>query len=164
MRNLSDLNDLYNVLDVILLMVIIENRFQEMQNETGYNWRKINSASKLSGCIQREQSKCILALPTNNCHVEIFEKTLSRGFSCVNTRLSFDTEFFMPNLIEKDFNKMNIDQSFKAFKRDDLKLVYKVKFDKQKKHEKKRVVTKILKLDENNQYGYSMRKQLPTGL
>ena len=134
MRNLSDLNDLYNVQDVILLMVIIENRFQEMQNETGYNPRKINSASKLRSCIQREQSKCILALPTNNCHVEIFEKT--GGFGCVNTRLLFDTVHLMPNLIEKDFNKMNIDQSFKAFKRNDLKLVYKVKFDDQKKHEK----------------------------
>ena len=84
MGNLSDLNDLYNVQNVILPMVIIENRFQEMQNKTGYNPRKINSASKLSGCIQREQSKCILALPTNNFHVEIFEKALSGGFSCVN--------------------------------------------------------------------------------
>ena len=43
----------------------------------------------------------------------------------------------MPNLIEKDFNKMNINQSFKVFKRDDLKLVYKVKFEDKKKHEKK---------------------------
>ena len=136
MRNLSDLHDLYNVQDMILLIVIIENRFQEMQNEAGYNPRKINSTSKLSGCIQREQSKCILALPTNNCHVKIFERTLSGGFSCVNTRLSFDTELLIPNLIEKDFNKMNVDQSFKAFKCDDLKLVYKVKFDDQKKHEK----------------------------
>ena len=135
-------------------MVIIENRFQEMQSKTGYNPRKINSSSKLSHCIQREQSKFILVLPTNNCHVEIFGKTLSGGSSCVNTRLLFDTDLLMPNLIEKDFDKMNIDQSFKAFKRDDLKLVYKVKFDNQKKHEKKRVVTKILKLGENNQYGY----------
>ena len=55
MRNLSDLNDLYNVQNVILPMVIIENRFQEMQNKTGYNPRKTNLASKLSGCIQREQ-------------------------------------------------------------------------------------------------------------
>ena len=136
MGNLSDLNDLYNVQDVILLMVIIENRFQEVQNGTGYNPRKISSASKLR-CIQREQSECVLALPTNNCHVEIFEKTLSGGFSCVNTRLSIDTEPLMLNLIEKDFNKMNIDQSFKVLKRNDLKLVYKVKFDDQKKHEKK---------------------------
>ena len=96
-------------------MVIIENRFQEMQNEASCNPRKINSASKLSSCIQREQSKCILSLPTNNCYVEIFEKTLSGGFSCVNTRLLFDTEFLMLNLIN-----LNIDQSFKAFKRDDL--------------------------------------------
>ena len=54
MRNLSGSNDLYNVQDVILLMVIIENRFQEMQNETGYNPMEINSASKLSSCTQRE--------------------------------------------------------------------------------------------------------------
>ena len=56
-RNLSDLNDLYNAQDVILLLEIIENRFQGMQNECGYNPRKVNSASKLSGYIQREQSK-----------------------------------------------------------------------------------------------------------
>ena len=40
-------------------MVVIENRFQEMQNETGYNPKKINLASKLRGYIQREQSKSI---------------------------------------------------------------------------------------------------------
>ena len=44
--------DLYNVEDVILLTVIMENRFQEMENETGYNPRKINLASKLSGYIK----------------------------------------------------------------------------------------------------------------
>ena len=66
MRNLSDLNDLYNAQDVIILLEIIENRFQKMQDKTGYNPRIINSASKLSGCIQREKSKCILALPVDN--------------------------------------------------------------------------------------------------
>ena len=86
-------------------MVVIENRFQEMQNETGYNPKKINLASKLRGYIQREQSKSILDLRTNNFHVEIFEKTLSGVFSCVNTRLLFNTELLTPNLIEKDFNK-----------------------------------------------------------
>ena len=35
MQNLSDLNDLYNAQDVILLLEIIKNRFQEMQNECG---------------------------------------------------------------------------------------------------------------------------------
>ena len=74
MRNLSDLNELYNAQDVILLSEMIENRFQAMQDRTGYNPRIINSTSKLSGCIQREKSKVILALPTNNIQMETFEK------------------------------------------------------------------------------------------
>ena len=103
MRNLSDLNDLYNVQDVILLLEMIENRFQAMQDRSGYNPRIINSASKLSGCIQREKSKVILALPTNNIQMETFEKTAAGGFSCANTKLSFDTEMLMPNLTPEDY-------------------------------------------------------------
>ena len=47
MRNLSDLNDLYKVQDVIIM----------------------NSDSKLSSCIQREQTKSILALAVNNTQI-----------------------------------------------------------------------------------------------
>ena len=122
-RNLSDLNDLYNAQDVIILLEMMENRFQSMQEKSGYNPRIINSASKLSGCIQREQTKGIFALPVNNTQVEVFEKTLCGGFSCINTRLSFDTEILMPNLIERDYYNMSISESFKAFTRDDLKVI-----------------------------------------
>ena len=66
MRNMSDLNDLYNNQDVILFCQIFENRFQAMFEKSAFNLRKCNSASKLSVCIQSEQSKVILALPTNN--------------------------------------------------------------------------------------------------
>ena len=128
MRDLSDLNDLYNAQDVIILLEIIENRFQSMQDKSGYNPIIINFASKLSGCIQRQKSKCILALPIDNTQMEIFEKT-SGGFSSVNTRFSFDTELLMPNLTEKYYRNMNIDQSFKVFKRDDLKVAYSLKLD-----------------------------------
>ena len=162
MRNLSDLNDLYNTQDVILLLEIIENRFQEMKNKCGYNPRKVNSTSKLTGFIQREQSKVILALPTDNKQMETFAKTLLGGFSCINTRLPFDSEILMPNLTEKDFQKMNIDQSFKAYKRDDLKLIYKIKLDNQENYSKKRVIIKILNLDENNQCSFGMTKPMPT--
>ena len=106
MRNLSDLNDLCNTQDVILLLEMIENQFQAMQEKSSYNPRIINSASKQSGCIQREKSKVILALPTNNTQMETFEKTVARGFSCVNTRLSFGTKILMPNLTERDYNAM----------------------------------------------------------
>ena len=53
----------------------MEKRFQPMHNKAMYNPRKCNSVSKLCGCIQREQSKVILALPTNNSIMETFEKT-----------------------------------------------------------------------------------------
>ena len=69
--------------------------------------------------------------------MEIFEKTLSGGFSSVNARLSFDTELLMPNLTQNDYQKMNIDQSFKAFKRDDLKVVYSLKLDNEETFLKK---------------------------
>ena len=136
MRNLSDLNDLYNAQDVIILLEMIENRFQSMQDKTGQKPRIINSASKLSGCIQREQSKNILALPINNAQMEVFEKTLCGGYSSVNARLSFNTEILMPNSTERDYHNMNIDQSFKAFKWDDLKVVYSLKIDIDKTFQK----------------------------
>ena len=81
MRDLSDLNDLYNGQDVILLLEIMENRFQAMYEKSMYNPRKCNSASELSGYIQREQSKINLGLPTNNYVMKVFEETLMGGFS-----------------------------------------------------------------------------------
>ena len=90
LRDMSDLNDLYNAQDVILLCGIFENRFQAMFEKLGFNPRKWNLASKLSGCVQGEHSKAILTLPTNNSIMETFEETLTGGFSCVNTRLSFN--------------------------------------------------------------------------
>ena len=56
----------------------------------------------MSGCIEREISRIILALPTNLEHVEIFEETVTGGFSSVNTRLAFDTQILLPNLQYKD--------------------------------------------------------------
>ena len=158
MRDLSDLNDLYNAQDVIILLEIIENRFQQIQDMTDYNPRIINSASKLSGCIQREKSKCIIALPTDNIQMEIFEKTVCGGYSSVNNRLSFDTELLMPNLSKAEYD---IDPAL--FKRDDLKLGYMLKLNNYSSYERKRVITKIVKFDENNQYGYAMTRPMPTG-
>ena len=153
MRNLGDVNDLYNTQDVILLTEIIESRFQAMQNTYGFNPRKCNSASSMSGSIEREMSKIILALPTKYEHVEIFEETVIGGFSCVNTRLAFDTQILLPNLPDKnnlEENPMNKDFNYKVF--------YNLKINNEKT--KKRVITKILKLDENNQYGHGMTKPL----
>ena len=104
MRHLGDMNDLYNVQDVILLSVICENRFQFMHNRYGFNPRKCNSASTLSGCIEREISRVIIALPPSNEVLDIFEQTISGGFDCVNKRLAFDSESFLLNTKKKDDN------------------------------------------------------------
>ena len=42
MRNLGDLNDLYDTQDVILLTEIIESCSQAIQNTDGFNPRKCN--------------------------------------------------------------------------------------------------------------------------
>ena len=157
MRNLDYMNDLYNAQDVILLCKIIENHFQAMNNTYGFNPRKFNSASSMSSCIEREMFRIILALPTKLEHVEIFEETVTGGFSSVNTRLAFDTQIWLPNLEYKDnLEKNPINKNF------NYKVVYNLKVHK-KKAQKKRVITKILKLDENNQYGNGMTKPFPAG-
>ena len=118
MRNLGDLNDLYNTQDVILLTEIIESRFQAMQNTYGFNPRRCNSASSMSDCIEREMSKIILALATKYKHVEISEETVISGFSCVNTRLAFDSQILLPNLTDKidlQNNPMNKTSIIKSF-------------------------------------------------
>ena len=98
MRNLGDMNDLYNAQDVILLSEIIENCFQVMNDTYGFNPRKCNFASSMSSYIEREMSRIILALPTKLEHVKVFEQTVTGGFSQVSTRLAFDTQILLPNL------------------------------------------------------------------
>ena len=96
------MNDLYNAQGVILLCKIAENRFQFMHDQYGFNPRKCNSASTISGFIEREMSRVITALLTPNEAVDFFEQTITGGFSLVNTRLAFDTEILLPNLISNN--------------------------------------------------------------
>ena len=85
----------------------------------------------------------MIALPTKAEQVKLFERTLIGAFSRVNTRLAFDSQI----LLSKN-------------KRDNFKLIYGIKTGAGIK-EKKRVTTKILKMNENNQYGNAMTKPLP---
>ena len=102
-------------------------------------------------------SRIMLALPTKLEHVEIFEQTVTGGFSSVNTRLTFDTQILLPNLDHKNESEKNLLNKYF-----DYKVVYNLKIDG-KKATKKRGFKKILKFDENNQYGHGMTKPLPTG-
>ena len=62
-------------------------------------------------------------------HVRVFEKTLIGGFSCVNTRLAFNTQIL---LSEKQNGKVIFDLNING------------------KKQIKRISTKIFKMDENN--------------
>ena len=65
----------------------------------------------------------------------------------------------MQNLTDTDYKKMNIDKSFKAYK----KTIYKIRLDNKNDYYERCIITKILKIDENNQYGYTMTEPMPTG-
>ena len=151
------MNDLYNAQDIILLCEIsFYFRFRFMHDQYSFNPRKCNSASTLSGCIEREMSRVIIAFSYSNEAVDIFEQTITGVFSLVNTRLAFDTEILLPNLISNN-EKEKTGEFQKATT---LKFII---YHMKKSIQKKRVITKISKLDENNQYGFGMIKPLPTG-
>ena len=69
----------------------------------------------------------------------------------------------MPNLKKSDCDSNNVDQSFTAFKKDDVQAVYKTKLDGEKTYERWRVISKVLTLNKNNQYGFAVTKPMPTG-
>ena len=101
MRNLGDLNDLYNTQDVILLCEILESTFQAMQNTYGFNPRKCNSASTMSSCIEHEMSKVIItiiALPTKIKHLEIFEQTVIGGLVALIIDWLLTANYYYPTL------------------------------------------------------------------
>ena len=74
MQNLGDLNDLYNTQGVNLLTEITESRFEAMKNTYGFNPRKCNSASSMSGFIDREMSKTILGCLQNMNMLKFWKK------------------------------------------------------------------------------------------
>ena len=140
LKDLAELNKIYNIQDTVTLCEIFEQRSSHLQKLFKFNPRKCNSASSFSDCVHRDKSKCLLAFPTEAEHVRIFEKTLIGGFSCVNRRLAFDTKILCSN-------------------KENKKTIFDLEINREK--QMKRISTKILKTDENNQYGQAMMKPLP---
>ena len=139
LKTLGDMNRIYNFQDTLILCETFEQRACLLEKLFKYNPRKCNSASSFSGYVQRNKSKCAIAMSTDAEIIRVFEKTLIGGHSCVNTRMAFDTEiFFKDNRNEKVFFKTE-DGLVKQFS------------------------SKIIKMHENNQYGFAMTKPPPYG-
>ena len=68
----------------------------------------------VSGCIHHYLSKTIISLPTQADFVDLFEKTLIDGFSCVNTRLAFNSKILFPRDAD-------------GVRKENLKLIYKIR-------------------------------------
>ena len=84
MRNVSYFNDIYNIQDVYIFIVILDNRWQKIK--TGFDHRCFTSAGILSRAIERIKSKVTLTFP--------------KDVETVHTRLGFDTEMFTPKSLE----------------------------------------------------------------
>ena len=137
LKTLGDLNRIFQ--DTAILCEIFEERSSLLQKLFKYNAKKCNSASSFSGCLQRLKSKCSIALPTDAEIIKLFEKSVMGGYSCVNTRVGFDTGLFLKNTKKE-------------------KLIFKTA-----EGELKRLSSKIIKMDENNQLGMAVTKPLRYG-
>ena len=126
LKDLGELSKIHNFQNTVILCEVFEQSSEHLQKLFKYNPRKCNSASSFSGCVHRDKSKCLIALPTDAEHVRVFEKTLIGGFNCVNTRLAFDTQIL---LSEKENEKVKFDLDING------------------KKQTKRISTKIFKMD-----------------
>ena len=94
LKALGDMNRVYNFQGTLILCEISEQRAGLLEKLFKFNPRKWNSASLFSGYVHRNKSKCNIAMPTDAEKIRVFEKTLIGGYSCVNTRMAFNTEIF----------------------------------------------------------------------
>ena len=114
---------------------------------------------------------------------------LSGGYSSVHTSGGFDTEMFTPeskedlgqrdkivddlgNICgesdEKSKKKVLVQNLIDLWKNEDRnnphKVIFNLRLDGEEQSQPTRVFSKIFKLDENNQYSFSMTKSLPIGI
>ena len=130
LRNLGELNRIYNFQETIILCEIFKQRSELLTKIFKFNPKNCSSASSFSGCVHRMKIKCRIALPTNAEFVRVFEKTRIGGFSSVNTRLAFDKYILVKNLNSE-------------------KILIEIENEKGQK-QLKILSSKIIKMDENN--------------
>ena len=95
LETLGDMNRIYNFQDTLILCEIFEQRSVLLEKLFKFNPRKCNSASSFSGYVHRNKSKCNIVMPADAKKIRVFENTLIGGYSCVNTRMAFDTRLFL---------------------------------------------------------------------
>ena len=139
LKTLGVLNRIYNLQDTAILYEIFESKSALLQKLFKYSAKKSNSTSSFSGCVHRLKSKCKIVLPTGAEILRVFEKTVMGGYSCINTRMAFDNDILLKDTKNEKVLFKTVDGQLKRFS------------------------SKIIKMDENNQYGMAMTRPLPYG-
>ena len=65
LRNLGELNRIYNFQETIILCEIFKQRSELLTKIFKFNPKNCSSASSFSGCVHRMKIKCRIALPTD---------------------------------------------------------------------------------------------------
>ena len=139
LRNLDDLNALYNASDVIIMANVVNKRLHKLFHLFGYEPKHFASTTGFSSAALAKHSRQIITNPQNNDVLMAFENAVRGGYSAVMQRLSFDTSIIPgPKTTPYIWNPVKEEMERFFF------------------------YCKTVKVDENNQYGFSMSKKLPT--
>ena len=130
---------LYNLSDVILLGVIVDERLYTLRRLKRYDPKNFASTSGFSSAALAKYSRHVITFAPNYQMLMAFEKAVRGGFSSVSQRLAFDSA-----ILPGDKLVSLLDTS--------TTLVISSLF-----------YCKTMKMDENNQYGMSMTKKMPYG-
>ena len=139
LRSLDDLNSLYNASDVIIMANVVNKRLHKLHTLFGYEPKHFASTTGFSSAALAKHSRHIITNPQNNEILTAFENAVRGGYSAVMQRLSSDTTIVPgPKITPYICNPVSGEM------------------------ERFQFYCKTAKLDENNQYGFSMTKKLPT--
>ena len=128
-----------------LVYEIFENCTKIMHGMYEFNRKRLSHTNSLSGFRERNEWKVIIALSTNENSVELFEKKLIEGFSCVNTRVAFDSKILFSSFPFRDYSRLNLDESFKMKKRTNLKVGHRLQPNNESNYNDRKIISKILK-------------------
>ena len=138
-KNLDQLNYLYNMSDVIILANIVNKRLYDLSKLFVYEPKHFASTTGFSSAALARHSRHILVNPTSYKLLNAFEMGVRGGYSSIPQRLAFDTAIRPgPKITPYVYNSVT------------------------STHEKYNFYVKTFKVDENNQYGMSMTRCLPT--
>ena len=138
LKNFGSCSNLANFLSSMILITFrTQQSIAKFSKTEPSKWCKHfpgASASSLSRYIHRFLSKAIIAIPTRTEIVDLCEQTFIRGFTCINTRLGFDSKLLLPKNSDGKFRTKRKFENYKIGNEDKRVLSKYWKWTKKKKN------------------------------